>query len=61
MLTRRMADALPFTRLRNEMDRLIERFFGDYEPVQAWDLFSLRRFPVVIVPETHGRGRPVGT
>lgn len=40
MLTRRMADALPFTRLRNEMDRLIERFFGDYEPVQAWDSVS---------------------
>ena len=31
MVTRRMADAPPFTQLRNEMDRVFECFFGDYE------------------------------
>ena len=49
MLARRMADAPPFTRLHDEMDGLFERFFGDFEPVQAWDLFSLRRFPAMNV------------
>lgn len=49
MLVRRMAEAPPLSRLRDEMDRLFERFFGDYEPFRAWDAFGLRRFPALNV------------
>lgn len=49
MLARRMTDPQSFTRLRNEMDRLFDRLLGDFEPLQAWDLFTLRRFPAVNV------------
>lgn len=49
MLVRRLADAPPLNRLRDEMDRLFERFFGDYEPFRAWDAFGLRRFPAMNV------------
>ena len=45
MLARRMADVPPFTRLRDEVDRLFEGFFGDYEPFPVWEQVSLRRFP----------------
>lgn len=49
MLVRRITDAPPVIRLRDEVDRLFERFFGDYEPFRAWDRLGLRRFPAVNV------------
>lgn len=45
MLTRRLTDAPPLRRLRDEVDRLFERFFGDYEPFRAWSSMGPRRFP----------------
>lgn len=49
MLAFRIPNAPTFTRLHNEMDRLFERFFGNYEPSRAWDPTGLRRFPSVNV------------
>jgi HSP20 family protein len=47
MLVQRLPNGQPYTRLRNEMDRIFEQFFGDYEPYRAWDPGSVRRFPAV--------------
>ena len=43
----RTTDAPPLRRIRDEVDRLFERFFGDVEPIRAWDPFSPRRFPAL--------------
>jgi HSP20 family protein len=47
MLARRVAEPQPLMRLRDEMDRLFEWFFGDYEPFRAWDAMSPPQFPAV--------------
>jgi HSP20 family protein len=47
-----MSQPQPLARLRDEMDRLFEQFFGDYEPFQTWDPFSLRRFPALNLWQT---------
>ena len=47
MLMRRMTEPQPLNLLRGEMDRLFERFFGDYEPFRAWEPGHLRHFPAV--------------
>jgi len=44
MLTRRMTDGPPLRRLRDEMDRLFERFFGEREPFGA---LGPHHFPAV--------------
>jgi HSP20 family protein len=49
MFIRQTNDPAPLTRLRGEMDRLFQQFFGDYEPFRAWDPFQLRGFPAVNV------------
>lgn len=51
MLTRFGTETQPMVRLRSEMDRLFERFFGEEEPFGRRDLFALRRFPAVNVWE----------
>jgi HSP20 family protein len=47
MLAQRVSEPQPLTRLRDEMDRLFEWFFGDYEPFRAWDPQSQRQFPAL--------------
>ncbi len=49
MFACRLTEPRPIVRLRDEMDRLFERFFGDYEPYRAWDPFNLRRYPAANV------------
>jgi HSP20 family protein len=49
MLTRRTNESPPLMRLRDEMDRLFQRFFGEDEPLGTWNPFDLRRFPAVNV------------
>ena len=45
MLMRRMAEPQSLTRLRDEMDRLFERFFGEFESFGSWGPFGLRQHP----------------
>lgn len=54
MLARRIdgnVGLLPVQRLREEMDRLFEDFFGDW-PTPAWDLWGVQTFPALNIWET---------
>jgi HSP20 family protein len=47
MLARRMTEAQPLARLRDEMDMIFDRFFGEDQPLRTLDPFGGRRVAAV--------------